>query len=163
MESECCSGFAVFVFFLSLQVVLSWFKIWFVDLVMENRWTFPRQRRLIARARSAESTPCTRLHNIRRERIVLLHRVSVGTIASNQDMEVRPSLCFTRRQKLPRRLCWGCNAKGANMYPSTQSRLECKAIYYFLIIWPLSIKYFVSLMHFPKKSFKPMVVLILNI
>lgn len=97
MDSRGSTGIVVSVCLLSLQLVALWLKTWFVDMVMANRWTFPRPRRLIARARSAGSIPCTRLHNIRRERIVLLHRESVGTIASNQDMEVRPSPCFTRR------------------------------------------------------------------
>ena len=64
---------------------------------VNHRWTFLRQRRPTARARSAKSTPCIRSHSTRRERIALLFRENGVMIASNQVMEGRQSLFSTRR------------------------------------------------------------------
>lgn len=176
MDSKGSGGIVVSVCFCHYSFVSLWFNICFADMVMANRWTFLRPRRLIARARSAGSIPCTRLHNIRREKIVLLHRESVGTIASNQDMEVKPSPCFTRRlvnflkiltlsfsEVLFRlELNWNSWISQAKTTKKIVLRLQCqgckhvsqhpikvrmRSILFFLRLRPLSIKY---LDHFAK-------------
>jgi len=76
-----------------------------LNCVVYCRWTFLRQRRHTARARSAGNTPCIRLHSTRRARIVLLFRESAAMTASNLVMEDRPNLSSTKRSKYNVHLC----------------------------------------------------------
>lgn len=96
-----CSWFEIFILYyimfsvsISVTPFLSPFEL---NCVVYCRWTFLRQRRHTARARSAGSTPCIRLHSTRRARIVLLLRESAAMTASNLVMEDRPNQSSTKR------------------------------------------------------------------
>merc|ERR1712166_847213 len=76
--------------------------------------TAPKVKRTFCAGKKCKTTPCTRLPSTRLARPPCTPRVSVVTIANSRVTEDRPSLCSTRRQRPPRRLCCVSSAQSAS-------------------------------------------------
>merc|ERR1712025_1034766 len=70
--------------------------------IKASKWsTFLRQERHIVLIKIARNIPCIKLLSIKLVRLPSLLKVNVVMIENRVDTEVRPSLCFTKRLKLP--------------------------------------------------------------
>lgn len=73
----------------------------------------------IALERNAATTKCTKWHNTRQVRLLILHKENVVTITNKWVSEDKQSLCSTKKLRLQERLYWGSNVR--NVRPGSNS------------------------------------------